>query len=81
MDPQIPRRTHRDLVPRDVCPALMMKHLLTGDIDSPVYDDRTTPGDGYFWCLQTCEPVGPDDELAAPEGCRPGRECYDGPQS
>ena len=43
------------------------------------WDDRTTPGDGYYWCLCTCKDVGPDDELAHPDSCRSQRSCYDGP--
>lgn len=76
--PEAPRQTHRDLLPRDACPQLMLKHVLTGDIDAPVYDSRAVPGDGHFWCLRTCEAVGPDDGLCDPSDCRPGRRCYEG---
>jgi hypothetical protein len=81
MTPKKPQRTHRDLLPKDVCPALMMKHILTGDIDAAVFDDRAWPGDGYFWCLNTCTPVGPDDELVNPGRCRAGRSCWEGIES
>ncbi len=80
MEPNTPRMTHRDLLPRDICPSLMMKHILTGDIDAPLYDDRGYVGDGYFWCMVTCEPIGPDDELCDPESCRAGRACHEGLQ-
>jgi hypothetical protein len=77
----VPTRTHRDLIRRDLCPALALKQRLTHSIDQRIYDDRTQPGDGYSWCLRTCTAVGPDDELAEPATCLPGRACYDGPQS
>ncbi|MEM7203880.1 MAG: hypothetical protein AAF628_26690 [Planctomycetota bacterium] len=74
------KRTHRDLLPRDVCPSFMMKQILTGSLDNVVWDDRTYPGDGYAWCLRTCKDVGPDDTLVRPEDCRPHRGCWDGPR-
>lgn len=30
-----------------------------------------------FSCLRTCQPWGPDDDLAAPELCGSGRECFE----
>ncbi|MCA8951919.1 MAG: hypothetical protein KDE27_20585 [Planctomycetes bacterium] len=74
-------KTHADLLPKDACPALLFKHLLTGSLDDVVYDDRQWPGDGYFWCGNTCQCVGPDDELVHPKDCQPGRGCYDGPRA
>ena len=58
------QKTHRDLVPRGMCPALMMKRMLTFGMDD--------------WCTRTCRPVGSDDELVHPKDCLPGRSCYDG---
>lgn len=29
-----------------------------------------------YECLRTCQPFGPDDELAAPECCNDARPCY-----
>ncbi|BDG03193.1 hypothetical protein [Anaeromyxobacter oryzae] len=29
-----------------------------------------------YWCLRTMEPAGPDDALAEPGACRPGRACF-----
>ncbi len=74
------RVTHRDLLPKDVCPLLMMKQILVHGLDDVVFDDRRYPGDGYFWCQRTCMQVGPDDELVNVDTCRPGRTCWDGPQ-
>lgn len=77
-----PRRvTHRDLIPFDLCPSLMMKQILTHGLDDPVWDDRQHPGDGYYWCLRTCREIGPDDAVASPEACRSGRACHRGMQS
>ncbi len=75
------QKTHEDLMPRDLCPAMLLKHLLTHCMEEPVYDDRDAPGDGYYWCSRTCTCVGPDDELVHPKDCVPGRSCYDGPQA
>ncbi len=30
-----------------------------------------------YSCLHTCQPWGPDDELAAPEMCCSGRGCFE----
>ena len=76
-----PAKTHEDLMPRDVCPSLLMKHIVTHSMADEVHDDREEPGDGYYWCAQTCTPVGPDDELCAPKLCRSHRPCYQGPTS
>lgn len=73
--------THRDLLPRDMCPALRMKHILTHSLDEVVHDGRQVPGDGHYWCVKTCTCVGPDDEHVRPHDCVPGRACYDGPQA
>lgn len=73
--------THRELCPPDMCPSLMMKQILTSAMDEIVWDDRTHPGDGYYWCLETCKDVGPDDDLVAPEKCVSSRRCHCGVQS
>ena len=72
-------RTHQDLVPKNLCPSMLMKHLLTHSMGDRVYDNRQWPGDGYYWCARTCTCVGPDDEVVHPKDCQPGRKCYDGP--
>lgn len=72
------KRTHRDLLPKDVCPSFVIKHMLTQSLDDEIFDDRKHPGDGYAWCLQTCREVGPDDEVVAAHSCRRGRPCWQG---
>ena len=37
--------THADLVPRNLCPSMLMKHLLTHAMGERVYDGRQWPGD------------------------------------
>lgn len=73
--------THGDLLPKYLCPSLLMKHMLTHSLGDRVYDGRKWPGDGYYWCSRTCTCVGPDDEIVHPKDCQPGRTCYDGPQA
>lgn len=31
---------------------------------------------GTYWCGQTHQAYGPDDEVARPQACQPGRSCY-----
>ena len=70
--------THRDLLPKNVCPHLMMKQVLISALDDPIYDERDEAGDGYNWCARTCTEIGPDDRPCRPNHCVPGRACYDG---
>jgi len=32
-----------------------------------------------YTCLKTCQPFGPDDGPAVPEGCGEERSCFEGP--
>ena len=32
-----------------------------------------------YTCLRTCQPWGPDDEPAVPEGCDDARPCFEAP--
>ena len=73
--------THEDLLPRDLCPSMLMKHLLTHSLGERVYDNRQWPGDGYYWCARTCTCVGPDNEIVHPKDCRHGRKCYEWPMA
>ena len=70
--------THNDLVPRGLCPHLLMKQLLTHSMDDRVSTERKWPGDGHYWCAKTCGVVGPDDEVVNPGACLPGRPCHGG---
>ena len=39
--------THRDLTPKHLCPAMIMKPMLTHGMDDVVRDGREWPGDGH----------------------------------
>jgi hypothetical protein len=30
-----------------------------------------------YTCLRTCQPWGPDEDMAIPEGCNSARTCYE----
>ena len=49
----------------------------------PEADDVENPIDtAVWWCEQTSEPLGPDEEGASPDECGgPGRRCYEAPPS
>lgn len=32
---------------------------------------------GHCWCRRTMQVVGPDGNRVRPEGCTPGRDCYE----
>lgn len=34
-------------------------------------------GSGIFWCTHTQNCLGPDGQVAEPQNCKPGRDCYD----
>ena len=69
-------KTHRDLMPEDLCPYLVMKQILTHSLDDVIDDDRDAPGDGFYWCQLTLHDIGPDDEIVHPNSCRTGRPCH-----
>ena len=71
-------RTHRALIPEDVCQLLAYKQLVTHMLDDEVYDDRQDPGDGYFWCQRSCYELGPDGNVVETKSCRKGRSCWEG---
>ena len=43
--------------------AQMLEDLLRGDVP--------------YSCLHTCQSWGPDEDVAAPERCQPGRTCFE----
>ena len=45
------------------------------------YGERVTWDSGFitnaiFWCIETGDPVGPDDNFVHPHRCIAGRACY-----
>ncbi len=46
----------------------------------PTPDDLAlalTLSDAQFSCLRSCQAWGPDDQLADPDACQPGRGCFE----
>ena len=46
-----------------------------------VYGERITFQAGYvptatFWCLETADPIGPDDGFVHPHACVSSRRCF-----
>jgi hypothetical protein len=46
-----------------------------------VYGDPVRWENGFsptavFWCLNTAEPIGPDDQVVHPHACVAGRVCF-----
>ncbi len=60
----------------------LCRHLRTKTMyvpDSYVERDISRSGSTQqFWCLKTMRPEGPDGDLALPEYCLKGRECFEG---
>ncbi len=46
-----------------------------GGTEADAFARNMTP----YSCLETCEPWGPDGDLAAPELCHSGRSCHQFP--
>ena len=58
----------------EVCRCLMSKAKLL----NLQYDPTVPPSnDRSYWCVHTQSVIGPDDAVAEPERCGPGRNCYD----
>ena len=61
-------------LPYEVCKCLRSKGMY---IDSEP-DPTVQPSNNHlFWCMHTQTCIGPDNQLAEPENCKPGRDCYD----
>lgn len=44
--------------------------------DTQALVDAHAANDAPYSCIKTCQPVGPDGDLAAPERCGDGRGCF-----
>lgn len=61
-----------------LCRSLRWKGLI-----GQTFPDRATvlaafaANDADFSCLKTCQAWGPDDDIAVPEFCQPGRRCFE----
>jgi hypothetical protein len=59
-----------------VCRLLRTKRAFGSSDDpaNPWHQSRSTTS--AYWCLETMEPAGLDDQIAHPELCREGRRCF-----
>ena len=58
----------------EVCHCLKWKGLY---IDSPHDPTVQRSNDRLYWCVHTQTCIGPDNRVAEPENCAPGRACYE----
>ena len=66
-------------------PIPVCRRLRSKGMPGVAYDHAVSFEAGYittatFWCVVTADPVGPDDNLAHPHTCVPGRACYRAPE-
>lgn len=62
----------------DLCRSLRWKAILGVDrLDVAQLRVMYQTADAPFSCLATCQAWGPDDNVAAPELCQPGRGCFE----
>ena len=45
----------------------------------PMCDADVLDASNHCWCEATMQVLGPDRQLAHPEDCRKGRECFESP--
>ncbi|MGO9059307.1 MAG: hypothetical protein ACLQU2_18260 [Candidatus Binataceae bacterium] len=59
-----------------VCRLLRTKRAFGSSDDpaNPWHQSRSTTS--AYWCLETMEPAGLDDQIAHPDLCRQGRGCF-----
>ena len=79
MSPDDPYPRDRTIIP--CCVHLRTKtqyYALDEMAAGPGYIKVTTTGN--YWCNQTHEGVGPDDEPCRPKTCQPGRSCHERPE-
>ena len=61
----------------ELCRSLRWKSY-TRDAEEPGEFHRTFARNNVpYTCLRTCQPWGPDEELAIPEGCNSARPCFE----
>ncbi|MCA9520681.1 MAG: hypothetical protein KC609_06905 [Myxococcales bacterium] len=60
---------------RQVCSNLRAKEFY---LDGPSVAEMSHSGpETAYWCLQTMQPFGPDDQYCCPEECQRGRACHE----
>jgi hypothetical protein len=62
----------------ELCRNLRWKSIIGIDrLDPAQLEVMYRTADAQFSCLGTCDVMGPDQDLVAPESCQPGRGCFD----
>jgi hypothetical protein len=59
-----------------VCPMLRTKTAFGSYGPESEPWDSGTSTTAVYWCLQTMQTAGPDDNFCHPNTCRAGRACY-----
>jgi hypothetical protein len=73
-DPNSPSPSASSLPPSPCCVRLCCKSMMYRPDERPglLHYSDTQP----YWCKVTMDPQGPDQALANPKVCQPGRSCY-----
>jgi hypothetical protein len=61
----------------DICRHLRWKSYTRDAEDLDEFEVTFARNQVPYTCLRTCQPWGPDEELAVPEGCNGARACYE----
>jgi hypothetical protein len=64
------------MIPFDLCKHLRWKTQSRDTGDPTLVFESLARSQVPFSCLKTCQCVGPDDDLVAPELCHSGRACF-----
>ena len=60
-----------------LCPCLRTKTAFGSFIGDYHPWQEGASSTAAYWCLRTMGSAGPDDQLAHPRWCRPGRVCFE----
>lgn len=64
-----------DTIAQPACANLLSKGMFVTGLLNPA-DNYIAMSDGYCWCNQTQNMLGPDDQMVERAACVPGRQCY-----
>lgn len=59
-----------------LCRHLRWKSHARNEAGAALVAESMSRNQVQYGCRKTCQPWGPDDDLAAPECCTPERDCY-----
>lgn len=71
----MPEPTNFQSATQERCRCLRSKEMFV-HVEEPDWD-LASSGSGIFWCVHTQNCLGPDDHVADPDNCRPGRGCFE----